>query len=211
MIYDVSVPIGNGMPVWPSDPAVSLITTAIPSIDRRRTIRVTSIQMGSHTGTHIDAPNHFVEGGKKLHEIPLKALVGEVSVFHIAHVPAITRRHLELLDWVGVKRVLFKTDNSDHWKDGKFYENFVYLEPDAAQFLVERGLRLVGIDYLSIAPFGDPVPTHRALLGAGVVVLEGVDLRGVEPGAYDLFAPPVRFVGADGAPARALLRRRIDA
>jgi arylformamidase len=131
MIYDVSVPIDNGMPVWPSDPAVSLITTAIPSIDRRRTIRVTSIQMGSHTGTHIDAPNHFVEGGKKLHEIPLKALVGEVSVFHIAHVPAITRRHLELLDWVGVKRVLFKTDNSDHWKDGKFYENFVYLEPDA--------------------------------------------------------------------------------
>src|SRR5688572_2349586 len=116
MIYDVSVPIDNGMPVWPTDPAVSLVTATIPSIDRRRTIRVTTIQMGSHTGTHIDAPNHFVEGGKKLHQIPLKVLVGEVAVFHIAGVPSINRRHLEQLDWLGVKRVLFKTDNSDHWR-----------------------------------------------------------------------------------------------
>jgi arylformamidase len=206
MIYDVSVPIDNGMPVWPSDPAVSLNTTTIPSIDRRRSIRVTSIQMGSHTGTHIDAPNHFVEGGKKLHEIPLRTLVGEVSVFHIAHVPAINRRHLELLDWVGVKRVLFKTDNSDHWKDEKFYENFVYLEPDAASFLVERGLRLVGIDYLSIDRFGsDHHPTHLVLLPRDVVVLEGLNLSEIAPGRYHMVALPLNLQHADGAPTRVIL------
>jgi arylformamidase len=162
MIYDVSVPIDSGMPVWPSDPAVSLTTTTIPSIDRRRTIRVTSIQMGSHTGTHIDAPNHFVEGGKKLNQIPIKWLVGQVSVFHIAGVPSIKRRHLEQLDWVGVKRVLFKTDNSDHWKDEQFYENYVYMEPDAAVFLVERGLRLVGIDYLFHRPLRIGAPSRAS-------------------------------------------------
>jgi len=206
MIYDVSVPIDNGMPVWPTDPAVSLVSTTIPSIDRRRTIRVTTIQMGSHTGTHIDAPNHFVEGGKKLHEIPLKVLVGEVAVFHIAGVPSINRRHLEQLDWVGVKRVLFKTDNSDHWKDEQFYENFVYLEPDAAAFLVERGLRLVGIDYLSIDRYGsEHHPTHLVLLPNNVVVLEGLNLKEVAPGRYHMVALPLNLHQADGAPTRVIL------
>ena len=206
MIYDVSVPIDNGMPVWPTDPAVSLTTATIPSIDRRRSIRVTSIRMGSHTGTHIDAPHHFVEGGKKLHQIPLTWLVGEVSVFHIAGVPAIKQRHLEQLDWVGVKRVLFKTDNSDHWTDGAFYENYVYLEPDAASFLVERGLRLVGIDYLSIDRFGsDHHPTHLVLLPKDVVVLEGLNLSAVAPGRYHMVALPLNLQHADGAPTRVIL------
>jgi arylformamidase len=206
MIYDVSVPIDNGMPVWPTDPAVSLVTATIPSIDRRRTIRVTTIQMGSHTGTHIDAPNHFVEGGKKLHQIPLKVLVGEVSVFHIAGVPSINRRHLEQLDWLGVKRVLFKTDNSDHWQDEEFYENFVYLEPDAAAFLVERGLRLVGIDYLSIDRYGsEHHPTHLVLLPNDVVVLEGLNLKEVAPGRYQMVALPLNLQQADGAPTRVIL------
>jgi len=206
MIYDVSVPIDNGMPVWPTDPAVSLVTATIPSIDRRRTIRVTTIQMGSHTGTHIDAPNHFVEGGKKLHQIPLKVLVGEVAVFHIAGVPSINRRHLEQLDWLGVKRVLFKTDNSDHWQDEEFYENFVYLEPDAAAFLVERGLRLVGIDYLSIDRYGsEHHPTHLVLLPNDVVVLEGLNLKEVAPGRYQMVALPLNLQQADGAPTRVIL------
>ena len=206
MIYDVSVPIDNGMPVWPTDPAVSLVTATIPSIDRRRTIRVTTIQMGSHTGTHIDAPNHFVEGGKKLHQIPLKVLVGEVAVFHIAGVPSINRRHLEQLNWLGVKRVLFKTDNSDHWQDEEFYENFVYLEPDAAAFLVERGLRLVGIDYLSIDRYGsEHHPTHLVLLPNDVVVLEGLNLKEVSPGRYQMVALPLNLQQADGAPTRVIL------
>jgi arylformamidase len=206
MIYDVSVPIGNEMPVWPTDPPVHLTSISIPSIDRRRTIRVTSIQMGSHTGTHIDAPNHFVEGGKKLHEISLKCLIGEVAVFHIAGVSSINRRHLEQLDWVGVKRVLFKTDNSDHWDDGEFFEDFVYLEPDAAAFLVERGLKLVGIDYLSIDRFGsEHHPTHLVLLPNNVVVLEGLNLSEVAPGRYHMVALPLNLKNVDGAPARVIL------
>ena len=206
MIYDVSVPIDNGMPVWPTDPAVSLTTATIPSIDRRRTIRVTSIRLGSHTGTHIDAPNHFVEGGKKLHQIPLTWLVGQVAVFHIAGVPSINRRHLEQLDWVGVKRVLFKTDNSDHWKDAEFYENYVYLEPDAASFLVERGLRLVGIDYLSIDRYGsEHHPSHLVLLPNDIVILEGLDLSAVVPGRYHMVALPLNIQHADGAPTRVIL------
>lgn len=206
MIYDVSVPIDNDMPVWPTDPAVKLTTASIPSIDRRRTIRVTSIQLGSHTGTHIDAPNHFVEGGKKLQDIPLKWLVGEVAVFHIAGVSSINRRHLEQLDWVGVKRVLFKTDNSDHWQDEEFFEDYVYLEPDAASFLVERGLRLVGIDYLSVDRFGsEHHPTHLVLLPNNVVVLEGLNLSEVVPGRYHMVALPLNLQGVDGAPTRVIL------
>jgi arylformamidase len=111
-----------------------------------------------------------------------------------------------LLDWVGVKRVLFKTDNSDHWNDGKFYENFVYLEPDAAQFLVERGLRLVGIDYLSIDRFGsEHHPTHLVLLPHDVVVLEGLNLREIAPGRYHMVALPLNLQDADGAPTRVIL------
>ena len=106
MIYDVSIPIENGMPIWPSDPEVSLTPTEFPSRDNRHMIRYTTIEMGSHTGTHIDAPYHFVDGGRKLHEIPLQLLVGKVAVFHITGVRSINRRHLEQLDWLGIRRVL---------------------------------------------------------------------------------------------------------
>src|SRR4249920_2309034 len=114
MIYDVSVPIANGMPVWPSDPPLTLTSLRHLSRDRSHSIQVTTLEMGSHTGTHIDAPCHFIEGGRRLEEIPLEELVGPVSVIQIAGVPAITRRHLENVEWNDVQRVLFKTDNSSH-------------------------------------------------------------------------------------------------
>ena len=206
MIYDVSVPIDNGMPVWPSDPPVKLTPAAHLSRDGSHTVRVTSIEMGSHTGTHIDAPHHFVSGGHKLHEIPLDWLVGEATVFHIPGVPSIARGHLESLDWSGVQRVLFKTDNSAHWVDNGFHKDFVYLEPQAAEFLVERGLRLVGIDYLSIDQFGSQKhPTHFVLLPQNIVVLEGLNLSQVAPGRYHMVALPLNLQNADGAPTRVIL------
>jgi len=162
--------------------------------------------MGSHTGTHIDAPCHFVESGRTLHEIPLEWLVGDAVVVHIPEVGSIDRRHLESIDWSGVQRVLFKTDNSKRWGDNRFHEDFVYLEPAAAEFLVERGLRLVGIDYLSIDRFGSrDHPTHFVLLPRDVVVLEGLNLSRVAPGRYHMVALPLNLQRADGAPTRVIL------
>jgi arylformamidase len=162
--------------------------------------------MGSHTGTHIDAPYHFVDNGRKLHEIPMEQLVGEASVVEIGNVRSIDRRELESLDWTGVERVLFKTHNSKHWQDGRFYEEFVYLEPEGAEFLVERGIRLVGIDYLSIDRYrSDAHPTHFVLLTRNIVILEGLNLANVPAGRYRLAALPLNLQDADGAPARVIL------
>jgi arylformamidase len=206
MIYDVSVPIENRMPVWPSDPPVKLTSTAIPSEDRTHTIRVTSIEMGSHTGTHIDAPHHFVDGGRKLSEISLDCLIGEATVVHVPGVTSINRGLLQTLDWHGMERVLFKTDNSALWTNEGFHRDFVYLEPEAAEFLVERGVRLVGIDYLSIDRFGSRShPTHFVLLRRNVVVLEGLNLSLVSPGRYHMVALPLNLQDVDGAPTRVIL------
>ena len=206
MIYDVSVPIANGMPVWPTDPPLKLTSQAHLSRDRSHTVHVTTIEMGSHTGTHIDAPFHFVEAGRKLDEIPLKDLVGPVSVIQVTGVPSITREHLKSLSWKNVERVFFKTDNSEHWNDGVFFERFVYLEPEAAEFLVQRNLRVVGIDYLSIDPYkSEKHPTHFVLLGRNVIIIEGLNLSRVPPGRYQMVALPLNLQGADGAPTRVIL------
>jgi arylformamidase len=206
MIYDVSVPIQNGMPVWPSDPPVKLTANNHLSRDKSHTVRVTSIEMGSHTGTHVDAPAHFVEGGKTLSEIPLDVFVGPATVFEMPGVRSIARSDLENLDWTGVERVLFKTDNSAHWNDGRFFEEFVYLEPEAGEFLVSRGVRLVGIDYLSIDRFrSEKHPTHFALLPHDVVLLEGLNLSKIFPGRYRMVALPLNLQQADGAPTRVIL------
>ena len=206
MILDVTVPITNSMPVWPGDPQVRLSPKSHLSRDKSHTVRLTAIEMGSHTGTHLDAPYHFVEGGRRLHEIPLEQLTGRVAVINLPGVRSIGRKDLEDLKWDGIERVLFKTENSKHWQDGKFYEDFVYLEPDAAEFLAGRGVRLVGIDYLSIDKFkSEKHPTHFALLTKNIVILEGLDLSKVSPGEYTLFALPLNLQDADGAPTRVIL------
>src|SRR5262249_7879661 len=153
MIYDVTVPIFNAMPVWPGDPPVRLTAKSHPSRDKTHTVRLTSIEMGSHTGTHIDAPFHMIDAGKRLEQFPLETLTGKGSVFEIYGAPSLGREQLERLNWSRVERVLFKTENSKHWQDGKFYEQFVYLDPQAAEFIVQQGVGLVGIDYLSIDKF----------------------------------------------------------
>ncbi len=206
MIYDVTVPITNTMPVWPSDPPVSLTPKSHLSRDRSHTVRLTAIEMGSHTGTHIDAPYHFVDGGLKLSDIPMEQLVGTATVFEIPNARSIGRNQLEPLNWAGVERVLFKTENSNHWLDGRFYEEFVYLEPEGAEFLAGIGITLVGIDYLSIDKYkSEKHPTHFVLLTRNIVILEGLNLANVKAGRYKLVALPLKLQDADGAPTRVIL------
>ena len=206
MIYDVSVPLTNTMPVWPSGPPIRLLPQPHLSKDGSYTINETVIEMGSHMGTHIDAPYHFVAAGKRLHEIPLERLIGRATVFEIPGVRSIGIQELKSLTWDGVERVLFKTENSKHWQDGAFYEDFVYLEPEGAEFLVSRGVRLVGIDYLSIEKFrAEKHLTHFALLTRNIVVIEGLDLSRVPQGDYTIYALPLNLHDADGGPTRVIL------
>ena len=194
------------MPVWPSDPPVKLTPQSHVSRDGSHTVRLSSIELGSHTGTHMDAPYHFIEGGKTLDEMPLDTFVGPAVVMEFLGVSSIQRSDLEAHSWAGVERVLFKTDNSNHWSDDQFFEQFVYLDPAAAEFLAEQGLRLVGIDYLSIDQFRSlKHPSHFILLGKHIAILEGLNLNNVRPGLYQLVALPLRLQNADGAPTRAIL------
>jgi arylformamidase len=206
MIYDVTVPISNTMPVWPGDPAVRLTSKSHAAKDGSHTVRLNTIEMGSHTGTHMDAPCHMIEGGKALSDFPLDTLVGPATVIELPAVREIGRASLETFDWNAVERVLLKTENSKHWRDGKFYEDFVYLEPGGAGFLAERGVRLVGIDYLSIDKFqSESHPSHFVLLKQNIVIIEGLDLSSVPAGQYTMFALPLNLQNTDGAPTRVIL------
>lgn len=206
MIYDVTVPITNAMPVWPGDPAVELTSKSKDSRDKTHTVCVTNINMGSHTGTHIDAPFHMVDDGKKLEEISLEVFTGKASVLEILGARSIGPAELTPFDLKGVERILFKTDNSEHWNDGKFYEEFVYLEPEGAEILVQQGVRLVGIDYLSIDKFRSPShPSHFVLLKKDIPIIEGLNLNAVPAGQYTLVGLPLKLQCADGAPARVIL------
>jgi arylformamidase len=202
-IHDVSVPVRPGMIGYPGDPDVRL--ERVRSIADGAGYNLSRLDLGVHSGTHVDAPLHFVDGGAAVDALPLDLLVGPA---HVVDASAVDRTlgaaelgALGLPD--GAERLLFKTRNSELWARAAYSDEFVSLSEDGGRALVERGVRLVGIDYLSI---GDEA-AHRALLGAGVVALEGLDLRGVAPGEYELVCAPLKLVGAEGAPARVLLVR----
>jgi len=205
---DVSVPIRPGMVVFEGDPDVVVARTA--EMADGAICNLSRLDLGAHTGTHIDAPVHFIPGAPGIDATPLDACIGPAYVAdatHLTgHIDAAALEALNIPD--GTERLLFKTRNSTLWVLHAFSRDFIGLREDAALEMVARGVRLVGIDYLSIAPFDDPAPTHIALLRAGVVILEGLDLRSVEAGPHDLIAAPLLLEGADGAPARALLRRQ---
>ncbi|MHB8375507.1 MAG: cyclase family protein [Dehalococcoidia bacterium] len=204
-MIDVTVPVRPGMVVYEGDPPVR--RELAQSMAAGGICNVSRLECGVHTGTHIDAPVHFIAGAAGIEATPLDALMGAVHVVDAtsigADIDAATLARLTIP--VGASRLLFKTPNSQLWDRPSFAPDFFGLTADAAHVLVERGVRLVGIDYLSIAPKRDPAPTHVALLSAGVVILEGVDLRAVTPGAYRLICLPLLLEGSDGAPARALL------
>ena len=200
-IIDVSVPIRPGMVTYPGDPAVRLERVA--SIARGDVCNLSRLDFGVHSGTHVDAPLHFVDGGPAVEALPLDVLVGPARVLDLTRV----EREVGADDLAGVElpeRVLLKTRNSELWARAEFVEDHVALGSEAAQALVAAGVRLVGIDYLSI---GDE-EAHHVLLGAGVVAVEGLDLRRVDPGDYELVCAPLKLVGSDGAPARTFLIRR---
>ncbi|MCH7836488.1 MAG: cyclase family protein, partial [Chloroflexi bacterium] len=168
---------------------------------------VSVLSLGSHTGTHVDAPSHFLDGGPGVESLPLDALVGAAYVAEFGGESHITAADLDSMTIpADCQRLLFKTSNGRFWEDSAFHTEFIALAPDAARALAERGLKLVGIDYLSIEKFrARPHEVHQTLLASGVVILEGVDLRRVAPGEYLLVCAPLNVVGAEGAPARAFL------
>lgn len=193
------------MPVYEGDPPV--VVERVASIAAGDGLNLSRIAFGLHTGTHVDAPAHFIDGAPGVDGLPLEALVGPARVVDATGVTGdIDEATLAgLLIPPKTERLLLKTRNSRLWDRDSFSLDFAGLTQGAAEELVRRGIRLVGIDYLSIAPAADPAPTHVALLRAGVVILEGLDLRRVEAGEYMLACLPLRVVGADGAPARAVL------
>jgi arylformamidase len=205
-IYDITIPVHPDMPVWPGDSGVRI--ERVRKIEEGDNANVSHLSLGAHTGTHVDAPYHFVSEGNTLDQVSIERFIGEALVVEILGVNRITAADLEAIDLPpDTKMVLLKTRNSQIWAQGKlkFQEDFVALNPDAAQNLVDRGVSFVGIDYLSIAPFKESSPTHKVLLGAGVVILEGVDLSEVPAGRYTLYCLPLKLDKADGAPARAIL------
>ncbi len=157
----------------------------------------------------MDAPVHFIENGASVEQLPLDALVGPVEVIAVHNADLITPDILENIRLpMETTRLLIKTRNSDLWADPdhEFNPDFVALEPRAARWIVDRGIRLIGVDYLSVQPFGDKdSATHRVLLEAGVIIVEGLDLRAVTPGTYQLICLPIKLFGSDGAPARTIL------
>ena len=205
-IHDISLPISESIVVWPGDPPVR-ITHAL-HLERGDEATLSHLDMGAHTGTHVDAPAHFVLGGSGVDALDLNVLVGPALVVHALAADVLSAEVLAALPIPpGTERVLFRTRNSELWARGEraFQEDFVAIADDGARWLIERGVRLVGIDYLSVAPFDELFPTHRTLLHAGIVPLEGLNLSSVEPGVYQLVCLPLKIADADGAPARAIL------
>lgn len=209
-IYDVSVPLSDRIPTYPGDPEMQI--QAWKSLSNGDAANVSLLHFGAHTGTHVDAPAHFIEGAPRIELLPLEVLIGEAVVIevpkeHNSIDVNFVRKHCESV----VTRVLFKTRNSSLWDrhGAEFQRDYTYLELDAAKELVQRGVKLVGIDYLSIEEFGqEQHPTHLELLSNRVVIVEGLNLGSVTPGTYELICLPLRISGGsgDGAPARAVLR-----
>jgi arylformamidase len=205
-IYDITVPISNDLPVYPGDPSIQITRTL--SLEAGDVARVSYLSCGTHIGTHVDPPSHFVLDGAPLDRLPLEVLIGPARVVDVGAVRAIDAAVLERVNLDGVARVLFKTRNSRLWQETtEFAKDFVYLEADAAEYLVERGVRLVGIDYLSVEKFNFSEPaTHLALLKNNVIIVEGLNLSAVAPGDYELICLPLKIKDGDGGPARVVLR-----
>lgn len=204
---DVSVPIRAGMVHWPGDPEVRI--ERVSEIAGGASANLTHLDLGAHTGTHMDAPVHFVEGGAGIDSMPPEATIGPAQVIEISDPVSIKADELRGHEPREGERVLFKTRNStEAWGKGdQFAEDFVYIAAEGARYLAERGVRTVGVDYLSVGGYEcDSVETHVALLEAGIWIIEGLNLSAVGAGEYELVCLPLKIAGSDGAPARAFLR-----
>ena len=209
---DVTLSISPEMLTWPSDPGVEFLPAS--RISEGRAANVSELHLGSHTGTHIDPPLHFIEDGTPIDLVPLEALIGPAVVADMSHVDKdIGAAELDALELPPrAERILLKTKNSELWmqESPQFPESYVALASDGADWMVQHEVRLVGIDFLSIEHRGTTGhPTHMKLLGAGIVIVEGLNLLEVEPGNYELTCLPLKLTGGDGGPSRAVLRRLV--
>jgi arylformamidase len=204
-IIDISTPLVDGGLVYPGNPAIEI--TPQQSIAKGASANVSSVLFGSHTGTHVDAAKHFFDDGQTVDLLPLDKLIGRATVLEFAEdVMQIGARELDGQPLDGARRVLLKTRNSALLEQTEFTRNYTFLAPDGAELLAEKGVELVGIDYLSIEQFrSGHHRTHRTLLERAIVIVEGLQLGGVAPGVYDFICLPLRIAGIDGAPARAVL------
>lgn len=207
-LIDISVPLHPELPVWPDGD--SFQTPLRSDIKKGDICNVTSIHLNAHMGTHIDAPLHFIDDGETTDNIPLEKMNGSCYVVDLSGIDQITADHLEAVNLpIGVRRILLKTNNSNLWTNFShpFYEDFCALKPNAAEWLVNHGIDLVGIDYLSISPFRDPPEVvHQILLEENIVILETINLKEVLPGYYDLVCLPLKIKGLEGNPVRAVLK-----
>lgn len=204
-LIDVSVALDATLPTYPGNTPFSL--EAIKRIARNDSSNVSTIHMSAHAGTHVDAPRHFFDAAPGADALPLDLLLGRTRVVEVTarHVGA---EELGAFDLSEDVRVLIKTHNSRLWGSPEFHTDYVGVTESGARYLVDHGVKVVGVDYLSVEEFKKPgAPAHHALLGAGTIVIEGLNLREVEPGVYDMICLPLRVVGSDGAPARVVLRR----
>jgi arylformamidase len=209
-IYDVSVPLSAATPTYPGDPGIEIKQWL--TLGKGDAANVSLINFGLHSGTHVDAPAHFIAGGARVDSLPLTSLVGEAEVVEVENdIRVIDEDFVAAHCASGVQRILFKTRNSVFWNDPQegFRADYTYIDPAAALALVDLGIKLVGIDYLSVEQFqSEKFETHLTLLSSGVVIVEGLDLRAVPGGLYELFCLPLKIAGGsgDGAPARVILR-----
>jgi len=209
-IYDVTVAVSEGVPIYEGDPRVEI--ESVRSIAGGDNANVSHLCLGAHTGTHVDAPNHFIDGTRRVEDLDIEKLVGPCRVIEVdGSVVSIEPSDVGALD--GVERVLFKTRNSAFWNEPErgFRTDFTYISPEAARVLADAGIKLVGIDYLSVEKFGsNDFATHVTLLKSEIVIVEGLDLREVPAGDYEITCLPLKYVGGtgDGAPARTILVER---
>jgi arylformamidase len=204
-LIDVSVPLDQSLASYPNNLPFSL--EAIKRIARGDSSNVSALHMSAHTGTHVDSPRHFYDEGTGTEALALEMLIGRARVIELRPRGGVTAEDLAAVDLSEDVRVLIKTPNSKLWGDPAFHQNYVGVTESGAKHLVEHGIKLVGVDYLSVEVFKTPgAPAHHILLGGGVIVIEGLNLRDVEPGVYDMICLPLKVVGSDGAPARVVLR-----
>jgi arylformamidase len=204
--HDISLPIVSGGLIYPNNPPIEI--ASVSAMSAGASSNGSRISFGSHTATHVDAQHHMIDGGWTVDEIKLETLIGPALVVRFPDdVMSITADHIESLHLEEVKRILFATRNSGFNREREFHKDFTYVAPDAAELLVAKGIKLVGVDYLSIEQFkSGHHKSHKTLLGAGVVIVEGLSLSAVPPGKYELTCLPLLIPGLDGAPARAVLR-----
>ncbi|HEX3645217.1 MAG TPA: cyclase family protein [Vicinamibacterales bacterium] len=205
-LIDVSVPLDAQLPTYPHNTPFSL--EPIKRIARGDSSNVSTLHMSAHTGTHVDAPRHFFDQGAGTESLALELLIGRARIIEVDSRAGIAAEDLAPLDLSDDIRVLIKTHNSRLWGSPEFHQDYVGVTESGAKYLVEHGIKLVGVDYLSVEKFHNPgAPAHHLLLGAGTIVIEGLNLHDVDPGVYEMFCLPLRVVGSDGAPARVVLRR----